>query len=134
MNQMKVYQGILAVMLTVTSGISWAQDCSEKVGCAAKICNIETQLQMAKLYDNKNKEAGLNTALEQAKLHCTDEGLQSDLFDDIKDAQEDMAEHKADLQEAIKYNKTDKIKKYQDKITEDEQELNKLQLEAAKFK
>ncbi|MBD1577724.1 MULTISPECIES: DUF1090 domain-containing protein [Vibrio] len=131
---MKIYQGVLALTLLIASGTTWAQSCSDKIGCAEKTCQIETQLEMAKLHDNQDKEAGLTTALQQAKLHCTDASLESNLYDDISDVQKDMAEHKADLVEAMQDNKADKIKKYQDKIAEDEQKLDQLQLEAAKFK
>lgn len=128
---------ILVVLGTVMASISFntvAQDCSGKTACEAKICQIETQLDLAKQYNNSQKEAGLSKALEQAKAHCTTDGLSDELKDKIDDVKEDMAEHQDDLKEAIKDQKLDKVNKYKKKLAEDSKELDTLKAELETLK
>lgn len=104
-------------------------DCGNLKGCDRKFCEIENQLNIAQERDNDRKAAGLANALAEASLHCTDEGLREDLVEEIEEAKEDLAAYQADLKEAEEDGDMDDIRKYQNKIEEEKDEINYLENE-----
>ncbi|MGO1502287.1 MAG: DUF1090 domain-containing protein [Marinobacter sp.] len=101
--------------------------CGSLKGCERKFCEIETQLDIAQEMGNKHKEEGLRRALKGAREHCTDQALREDVVEDIEDAKEDIMDYKADLKEAEKDGETDKIRKYQDKIEDENRKIKRLE-------
>ncbi|CAH6905230.1 putative Protein YqjC [Vibrio chagasii] len=97
--------------------------CDTLVGCEKKFCEIEYQIKKAEQYDNKYKVERLTKALKAAKENCTNEGLKDEILEKIESNEQDLAEYQADLEEAQRDDRADKIRKYESKI---EKELRKI--------
>ncbi|WP_235653437.1 DUF1090 domain-containing protein [Vibrio anguillarum] len=98
-------------------------------GCERKYCEIEQQIESAQLSNNQKKIKGLKVALAEAKSNCSDTKLKQDLADEIKETKETkdkIAEYNLDLQEAKGSGKDNKVRKYQNKIQEEERKLESL--------
>ena len=122
-----VFAGSLFILTPISALAS--SSCSHLKGCDRKFCEIENQLKISQEKGNKNKADGLQKALEEAKKYCTDEGLRKDLMKEIAEAKEDMSEYQADLTEAEEDGKTDKVRKYQEKIKAQRSEIKDLERE-----
>ncbi|MGR6834142.1 DUF1090 domain-containing protein [Aliivibrio wodanis] len=119
---------------TVMAQTSSLTDCSTKVGCDQKRCEIEKQISFAKENGNEHKLKGLNIALEEVHTYCTNENIKDDLKEEIEELNEEIAEDHSDLIEAKQDQKADKVDKYQRKIKEKEQEIEKLKKELMRIK
>ncbi|PMG45008.1 hypothetical protein BCU90_21035 [Vibrio lentus] len=108
---------------------AFASDCSKKIGCEKKACEIEMKIEIAKANGYDNKLEGLTDALDQVNTYCTNEELKSELIDDIEDAQEEIVEYKEELQEAQDFNEDDKVAKYQRKISEEKAKVEEYKQE-----
>lgn len=108
---------------------AFASDCSKKIGCEKKACEIEMKIEIAKANGYDNKLEGLTDALEQVNTYCTNEELKSELIDDIEDAQEEIVEYKEELQEAQDFNEDDKVAKYKRKISEEKAKVEEYKQE-----
>ena len=108
---------------------AFASDCSQKIGCEKKACEIEMKIEIAKANGYDNKLEGLTDALDQVNTYCTNEELKSELIDDIEDAQEEIVEYKEELQEAQDFNEDDKVAKYQRKISEEKAKVQEYKQE-----
>ncbi|MEZ8695920.1 DUF1090 domain-containing protein [Vibrio lentus] len=108
---------------------AFASDCSKKIGCEKKACEIEMKIEIAKANGYDNKLEGLTDALDQVNTYCTNEELKSELIDDIEDAQEEIVEYKEELQEAQDFNEDDKVAKYQRKISEEKTKVEEYKQE-----
>ncbi|MDV3469891.1 DUF1090 domain-containing protein [Stenotrophomonas sp. C3(2023)] len=93
--------------------------------CDAKVASIQAQIEVAKQYGNQRQLAGLQTALAQAKAHCTDAGQANraeqkvrEAQEDVRKVQEDVREAEGKLREAQGRNDAKKIAKAQDKLSE----------------
>jgi hypothetical protein len=115
------------LFISTSMATTTSSDCNNLKGCEKKFCEIEGQLKIAQEKGNKRKEDGLTKALEQAKKHCTDKGLREDLVGEIEEAKEEIAEYEADLKEAEEYGKTDKVRKYKEKIEEEKSKIKRLE-------
>ncbi len=122
-----VFTGLLFVSTYVPAIAS--SDCNNLKGCEKKSCEIERQLNIAQEKGNKPKAAGLRTALDNVKEHCTDKGLKEDLSKEIEETQNDITEYESDLKEAEEYGKKDKVRKYQVKIEEKKNKIKRLEEE-----
>jgi len=112
------------LFLFITSPLVLASsNCEPLKGCEKKFCEIERQLDISKEKGNERKEEGLKRSLNNAKKNCTNKGLKDDLVEDIRSINEEISEYKTDLKEAEEYRKTDKIRKYQNKIEEEKSKL-----------
>ncbi|MDP2489170.1 DUF1090 domain-containing protein [Vibrio splendidus] len=107
--------------------------CDALTGCEKKFCEIEYQIKKAEQYDNQYKVERLTTALKAAKENCTNEGLKDDLREKIKSNEQDLAEYQADLEEAKRDDRADKIRKYEGKIEKELRKIDKLKQELAKI-
>ncbi len=120
-----VFAGLLFVSTSVPAIASY--DCNNLKGCEKKFCEIERQLNIAQEKGNKRKAAGLRKSLDNAKEHCTDNGLKEDLIREIEETQKDITEYESDLKEAEEYGKKDKVRKYQVKIEEKKNKIKRLE-------
>lgn len=92
--------------------------------CAEKIQAIKTRISFAEKYNNQAELHGLRTALKQAQENCTDAGLKAKAEEKIRDAEEDAAEARRELDEAVAKNKSpEKIRKKQRELEEEQKEL-----------
>ncbi|MEZ8484710.1 DUF1090 domain-containing protein [Vibrio splendidus] len=107
--------------------------CDALTGCEKKFCEIEYQIKKAEQYDNQYKVERLTTALKAAKKNCTNEGLKDDLREKIESNEQDLAEYQADLEEAKRDDRADKIRKYEGKIEKELRKSDKLKQELAKI-
>ena len=107
--------------------------CDALTGCEKKFCEIEYQIKKAEQYDNQYKVERLTTALKAAKENCTNEGLKDDLREKIESNEQDLAEYQADLEEAKRDERADKIRKYEGKIEKELRKIDKLKQELAKI-
>lgn len=121
------FAGLLFISISMAASAS--SDCSNLKGCEKKFCEIERQLNIAQEKGNKRKVEGLTKSLEQAKKHCTDKGLREDLVGEIEEAKEEIADYETELKEAEEYGKTDKVRKYQEKIEEEKSKITSLEHE-----
>lgn len=128
------YSSILgAVLLAAACGTAQAaQDCSALRGCAAKFCYIENEISVAQAQKNVHREAGLQKALSEAKASCTDESLQQQRRADVADKEQKLKARQAELEEAQRKGKTDKIHKAQRKLDDAQEELKRAQAELAR--
>lgn len=110
-----------------------ADDCSTMKGCERKFCEIQSELTAAKAAGNAFKVAGLTRSLENAKAECSSAGLKSDLQQELKDSEEDLAEYEADLKEAQQDADAEKIAKYQAKMAEERSETDALEQELSEL-
>jgi len=120
-----ILTGLLFVL--ISAAVIASSDCGNLKGCEKKFCEIERQLNLAQDKGNIRKADGLKRALENAKEHCTDKGLKEDLVEEIEEANEEIVEYESDLKEAKEYGKTDKVRKYQEKIKEEKNKINHLE-------
>ena len=107
--------------------------CDALTGCEKKFCEIEYQIKKAEQYDNQYKVERLTTALKAAKENCANEGLKDDLREKIESNEQDLAEYQADLEEAKRDDRADKIRKYEGKIEKELRKIDKLKQELAKI-
>lgn len=122
---------LLALFAAVglASSFAMAQDTAPLKGCAAKQHDIETQLEQARAHGNSHQQKGLETALAQVKLHCTDASLRTEREQNITKAQHEVKEREADLQTTKQKGDQSKIAKRQAKLTEAQRELQAAQAE-----
>ncbi|EGM78330.1 valyl-tRNA synthetase [Rheinheimera sp. A13L] len=117
----------LALLITVTPVVAQTQaSCSALKGCEQKICQIETQLNLAKQTGDNSQVTGLQMALDNARTHCSDNKLKDDLTKQLADANKDLVKYQADLQQAEQDGKKDKVVKYRKKLEETSTEINRL--------
>ena len=95
----------------------------ELTGCAAKVKNIETQLEYARAHNNSGQIAGLEKALSEVKAHCTDAGLKKERENKVLEAKHEVSQRQADLDKAMKKGDPEKINKRKDKLAESRKEL-----------
>lgn len=134
----KALPPLLTVTVTVLSGLLFffsaapaqaSLNCAGLTGCDRKFCEIESQLKIAQERGNDRKAAGLAKALAEAKQHCTAEGLRKELAEEIEEARKDLAAYRADLKEAEEDGDADDVRKYQQKIEEEQDEIDQLEKE-----
>ncbi|CDT77825.1 conserved exported hypothetical protein [Vibrio coralliirubri] len=110
-----------------------SNQCDALTGCEKKFCEIEYQIKKAEQYDNQYKVERLTKALKAAEENCTNEGLKDDLREKIESNEQDLAEYQADLEEAKRDERADKIRKYEGKIEKELRKIDELKQELAKI-
>ncbi|MBA1273282.1 DUF1090 domain-containing protein [Stutzerimonas azotifigens] len=113
---------VATITLMLVAGLAQAQE-----SCAEKKAEITRQLEHAQTHGNAGRVRGLETALEKVQANCTDAGLRAERQEKIEEAREEVAERKADLQEALKDGSPEKIEKRKQKLAEAEDELRDAQ-------
>ena len=92
----------IAVLLAVGSIVAipaWAQSAAP-VGCAAKVQDIQTQLDHARKYGNRNRINGLEKALRETRANCNDASLRADRERNVAKHEREVEERRKDLHEA----------------------------------
>lgn len=121
------------LLITSTLPALASSDCESLKGCERKFCEITNQLNIAEKEGNARKSDGLEKALAEANLHCTDEGLREDLVEEIDEAQEDLEAYEADLKESEEDGDMEDVRKYQQKIEEKKNEIKNLENELSEL-
>ncbi|MCK8084222.1 MULTISPECIES: DUF1090 domain-containing protein [unclassified Vibrio] len=125
--------GSLLFLCALSFNSMASTQCDALTGCEKKFCEIEYQIKKAEQYDNQYKVERLTKALKAAKENCTNEGLKDDLREKIESNEQDLAEYQADLEEAKRDERADKIRKYEGKIEKELRKIDKLKQELAKI-
>ncbi|MEL4016280.1 DUF1090 domain-containing protein [Dryocola clanedunensis] len=116
------YRTVLAIaLLSLTSATHAASLCSEKEA------DIQREIGYAEKHQNQHRIDGLNKALKEVRANCTDSSLRAEHQKKIDEQKEEIAERKADLQEARQKGDADKITKREEKLSEAEHELKDLE-------
>ncbi|NOH99667.1 DUF1090 domain-containing protein [Vibrio kanaloae] len=126
-------KGPLLFLCVLSFNSMASTQCDALTGCEKKFCEIEYQIKKAEQYDNQYKVERLTTALKAAKENCTNEGLKDELREKIESNEQDLAEYQADLEEAKRDDRADKIRKYECKIEKELRKIDKLKQELAKI-
>jgi len=126
-----VFTGLF--LFTTSVPVIAASNCEPLKGCERKFCEIERQLKISKEKGNEHKTEGLRRSLNNAKKNCTDKGIKDDLVEEIRSINEEISEYETDLKEAEKYRKTDKIRKYKNKIEEEKSKMKYLEDELSRL-
>ena len=116
------YRTVLAIaLLSLTSATQAASLCSEKEA------DIQREIGYAEKNHNQHRIDGLNKALKELRANCSDSGLRAEHQKKINKQKEEIAERKADLQEARQKGNPDKISKREQKLSAAEHELKTLE-------
>ncbi|MEZ8831727.1 DUF1090 domain-containing protein [Vibrio cyclitrophicus] len=122
-------KGPLLFLCALSFNSMASTQCDALIGCEKKFCEIEYQIKKAEQYDNQYKVERLTTALKAAKENCTNEGLKDDLREKIESNEQGLTEYQADLEEAKRDDRADKIRKYEGKIEKELRKIDKLKQE-----
>ncbi|MCY9862760.1 DUF1090 domain-containing protein [Vibrio coralliirubri] len=125
--------GSLLFLCALSFNSMASTQCDALTGCEKKFCEIEYQIKKAEQYDNQYKVERLTKALKAAKENCTNEGLKDELREKIESNEQDLAEYQADLEEAKRDERADKIRKYEGKIEKELRKIDKLKQELAEI-
>ncbi|HSX69391.1 MAG TPA: DUF1090 domain-containing protein [Pseudomonas sp.] len=112
--------GGCAVLITLPAA-------AETGGCAAKRDHLQQQIEAARSAGNRDRQAGLETALSQVVEHCDDGELRKSREEEVLDAEHEVRTREAELQEALKQGEPAKIDKRRDKLAESREELREAQ-------
>lgn len=94
--------------------------------CSEKEQSIKKEIGYAEKHHNQSRIDGLKTALRQVQENCSDEKLRASHQKDIAEKRHEVAERKAELEQARKTGDRDKIAKREKKLAEEEHELKVL--------
>ncbi|MEZ9396569.1 DUF1090 domain-containing protein [Vibrio splendidus] len=126
-------KGSLLFLCALSFNSMASSQCDALTGCEKKFCEIEYQIKKAEQYDNQYKVERLTTALKAAKENCTNKGLKDDLREKIESNEQDLAEYQADLEEAKRDDRADKIRKYEGKIEKELRNIDSLKQELSEI-
>ncbi|NRF27966.1 DUF1090 domain-containing protein [Vibrio coralliilyticus] len=126
-------KSVLLFLCTFSFNSLASTQCEALTGCEKKFCEIEYQIKKAEQYDNQYKLERLTTALKASKDNCTNKSLKDDLREKIESNEQDLAEYQADLEEAQRDDRVDKVQKYESKIEKELREIDKLKKELVKI-
>lgn len=100
-------------------------------GCDTKRQSIETEISYAQAHGNTARVQGLQKALAEMKVHCTDASLRSDAEQKVAKAQDKLQERQHDLQDAKAQGKSaQKIADRQRKLDDAHAELQQAMMDA----
>lgn len=81
--------------------------CDAFSGCAVKQCELENQLKLARQHGQHDREAGLQTALNEVRAHCTQRSINAKserhvlgLKDRVIEKENKVAQRQEDLRQA----------------------------------
>ncbi|MCY1289795.1 Protein YqjC [compost metagenome] len=98
-------------------------------GCAAKREHLQGQIEKARAQGNRDRQAGLETALSQVEAHCDDATLRQSREEKVLKAQHEVSIREADLRKAMDKGDQAKIDKRKTKLAEAREELRAAQEE-----
>lgn len=102
--------------------ITSANESVALTGCAAKLANIENELNIAKSLGNDRKVKGLKKAWHAAQK-CDDASLRAEREEDVREAEDKVKEREQELKEEIREGDEDDIAKARRKLAEAEADL-----------
>lgn len=119
---------LLPVMLTVTARAAEAPAAPvspERPGpaCQQKETEILHQIEYARRHGNAWRIAGLRSALDEVKRHCTDGGLQKARREKVEEKRRKVDAARKALQEARASGRPDRVEKKQRKLARAQAEL-----------
>ena len=114
---------LLTLCSAMAAPLMAAEHTPELTGCAAKRQGIINQIELAKSRDNKDQQAGLETALSQVTTHCTDASLRKERENKVLEAKHEVNQRQADLDKAMKKGDAQRINKRKDKLAASRKEL-----------
>ncbi|MBD0704758.1 DUF1090 domain-containing protein [Pseudomonas sp. Fig-3] len=114
---------LLTLCSAMAAPLMAAEQTPELTGCAAKRQGIINQIELAKSRDNKDQQAGLETALSQVTTHCTDASLRKERENKVLEAKHEVNQRQADLDKAMKKGDAQRINKRKDKLAASRKEL-----------
>jgi hypothetical protein len=114
---------LLTLCSAMAAPLMAAEQTPELTGCAAKRQGIINQIELAKSRDNKDQQAGLETALSQVTTHCTDASLRKERENKVLEAKHEVSQRQADLDKAMKKGDAQRINKRKDKLAASRKEL-----------
>ncbi|SFH03071.1 DUF1090 domain-containing protein [Pseudomonas sp. NFACC45] len=114
---------LLTLCSAMSAPLMAAEQTPELTGCAAKRQGIINQIELAKSRDNKDQQAGLETALSQVTTHCTDASLRKERENKVLEAKHEVSQRQADLDKAMKKGDAQRINKRKDKLAASRKEL-----------
>ncbi|MCI1898147.1 MAG: DUF1090 domain-containing protein [Enterobacter sp.] len=114
---------ISVLFLSSTALSAHAETYTRPVACAAKINEIQTQIDFAKKYGNQNRVMGLETALSETSKNCTEESLRAQRENKIREKEIKLNQRRGELEEAQAAGRTDKIVQKQEKLEKAKAEL-----------
>lgn len=114
---------LLTLCSAMAAPLMAAEQTPELTGCAAKRQGIINQIELAKSRDNKDQQAGLETALNQVTTHCTDASLRKERENKVLEAKHEVSQRQADLDKAMKKGDAQRINKRKDKLATSRKEL-----------
>jgi len=116
------YRTVLAIALLSSAFASQAASL-----CGEKEADIQREIGYAEKHHNQNRIDGLNKALKELRANCSDSSLRAEHQKKVTRQKEEVAERKADLQEARQKGNAEKITKREKKLSEAEHELKTLE-------
>ncbi|MBJ3816782.1 DUF1090 domain-containing protein [Shimwellia pseudoproteus] len=108
-------------------GYSLSAQAEALTGCAAKRAEIENQITYAKSHNNHHQVAGLEAALNETRLHCTEAGLLRERQQKVAEKERKVADREAELVNATETGNAKKIERKKKKVTEAKEELQEAQ-------
>ncbi|EMT6576921.1 DUF1090 domain-containing protein [Providencia rettgeri] len=111
----------LFILLLSISSASLAA--TNNPACERKAKNIEDQIQYAQKHGNDHRVKGLEIALSELNMHCTDKNLLSEAQDKLEKKQKKVNERIEELNEAKQTGNSDKISKKEQKLQYAQNEL-----------
>ncbi|ALB64681.1 Periplasmic protein YqjC [Cronobacter condimenti 1330] len=115
------YRTVLALAL-----FSWNAAALAVSPCEEKAQEIEKEIRYAQQHNNQGRIDGLKKALSQVRDNCRDSDVIADHRKKIAEKDAEVAERRAELQEATQKGDADKIAKRRHKLAEAERELKAL--------
>ncbi len=121
----------IAVLLAVGSAVAapaWAQPAAP-AGCAAKVQDIQAQLEQARKRGNRNRVNGLEKALRETRANCTDASLRAEREREVAKHEREVEERRKDLREAEAERDPKEIDKRRGKLADALAELSEARRE-----
>ena len=118
MNRLRNAALLCCASVLLTAGPAWGDR-----NCERKEQILERKLAIAKTRDNPHQVAGIEQALANVRLYCTDHSLRGKAEMKLLDKREEVGERRAELEEARAKGEAKKIAKRERKLAEAEAEL-----------
>lgn len=96
-------------------------------GCAAKREHLQQQIEAAKIQGNRDRQAGLEEALNQVRANCDDASLSQSREEKVLEAEHEVRTREAELKKALSKDDPEKVEKRKAKLAEAQDELREAQ-------
>lgn len=98
-------------------------------GCTAKRAEIQRQIDYARAHNNMHRVAGLQAALTENEIHCTEAGLLRDRQNKVAEKVRKVAERNQEVRDAKETGNAKKIKQKEKKAAQAREELAEAEAE-----